>query len=575
MAEFSLDSSERALFEEGYDLDTLCEYVSKEKCKRVVLQFPDEELGSCVSVYEEIRQQLPLSTQVYIAADSTFGSSVDDISAQHVDSDLLVYFGSDLSSSGSMPVIVVPYRRSLGNIEEVAKVLCDTMPQDDATSQDTDVSRSHDKVLLLYDPSYYATMEALVHEVDMLGMSSSAPVPHVHLAKLPECADLHTPLRAFTRSMSTLATTEERQEGKDGAAELPPPPPAPSGAPSEEIIGGLIAPKALLEDPGLRIWYVGDKDAQVVNIMLRLSSADLAIYSPSSKAARMVQGQSRREYAQRYGGISRVKDASIIGIIVGSMGLTGAATNTLVSRLRRLIDAAKKRAYVLVMGRLNDAKLCNFPEVDVFCLISNEDTALIPAKTFHVPVLTPYELEIGLGARDWTGNYVNSCATLLDEGDEGFSSQGLQVMLERVRQEFIEAYEQEEELMTGLPSKEEEGEKAGQGQEQEQKLEQELQGLLPPQPPSVAQDGTTEVSGSEKESEKVSVSDRHGQVARRQDDRLTVFQSPALAFFKGRSFQGLEYSAEVDAPTVLEEGLYGTASGYIRQKPDLVEDSPL
>ena len=43
-----------------------------------------------------------------MAADSTFGSSVDDISAEHVDSDVLVYFGSDLSSSGAMPVMVVP-----------------------------------------------------------------------------------------------------------------------------------------------------------------------------------------------------------------------------------------------------------------------------------------------------------------------------------------------------------------------------------------------------------------------------------------------------------------------------------
>ena len=46
--------------------------------------------------------------EVFVAADSTYGSSVDDISAEHVDSDVLVYFGSDLSSSGAIPVLVVP-----------------------------------------------------------------------------------------------------------------------------------------------------------------------------------------------------------------------------------------------------------------------------------------------------------------------------------------------------------------------------------------------------------------------------------------------------------------------------------
>ena len=48
------------------------------------------------------------------------------------------------------------------------------------------------------------------------------------------------------------------------------------------------------------------------------------------------------------------------------------------------------------MGRLNEAKLCNFPEIDVFCLVSNEDHSMIKPKTFHVPVVTPYELELGI-----------------------------------------------------------------------------------------------------------------------------------------------------------------------------------
>lgn len=46
------------------------------------------------------------------------------------------------------------------------------------------------------------------------------------------------------------------------------------------------------------------------------------------------------------------------------MGLTGSITNDLTHRLKELITAAGKKYYTFVMGRLNEAKLCNFPEID-------------------------------------------------------------------------------------------------------------------------------------------------------------------------------------------------------------------
>ena len=97
-----------------------------------------------------------------------------------------------------------------------------------------------------------------------------------------------------------------------------------------------------------------------------------------------------------------------MGIIVGSMGLNDTVTRALVCRLEKLITSASKKHYTFVMGRLNEAKLCNFPEVDIYCLLSNEDNSLIKPKTFHVPVITPYELELGLGAHRWSTTYLNT-----------------------------------------------------------------------------------------------------------------------------------------------------------------------
>ena len=511
---------------EGYDVDALCEYVMHKECKKIVLQFPDEILTECVGLYEEVRSQLPLSTEVYIAADSTFGSSVDDISAQHVDSDLLVYFGSDMSSSGCMPVVVVPYRRTFPDVEAVVTQLCSQIPDSDQDKLP--------EVLLLYDPSYYHAVQGLVHELEMSGMSSSKPVPHITMGGLPDCADIYD-------TGSSSISSSSKATGVDAAA---------LNAAECEIIGGLLGPKKFLENDALHIWYIGDKDTQIVNILLRVSSAVVAIYSPIMKTISLVEGQTKREYAGRYGGISRVKDASIVGLIVGSMGLTGEATNALVSRLRRLLTAARKRCYVLVMGRLNDAKLCNFPEIDIFCLISNEDTAVVPAKTFFAPVLTPYELEIGLGARDWTGYYINSTTTLMQ--DSGATESGLQAMEERVRDTFPPDEDDEDEVIDLT------GQSMSYAQEREEE-EGDEQG-----------DATATAESEQEQKEKAQ------QIAKRQDDRMTIFNSPALEFFQQRTFQGLEFSAEEGASTKVQQGQFGTASGYQRQTlPGEEEGAPL
>ena len=94
------------MIEEYFHLDKICSIISRNKFKRVVLQFPDDLLHLSTTTYSTIRSILLKESndlELFIAADSTYGSSVDDVSAQHVESDLLIYFGDDLSSSGAMP----------------------------------------------------------------------------------------------------------------------------------------------------------------------------------------------------------------------------------------------------------------------------------------------------------------------------------------------------------------------------------------------------------------------------------------------------------------------------------------
>ena len=112
-----------------FDLDIVCELLMKYKFSNIILEYIDEYLPYSVSIYKVIRNTLNNNgynhLNIYISADSTFGSSVDDVSALHVNGDVIVHFGSDLSGSGSIPVMIVPKRipvnieyccNSIGNI---------------------------------------------------------------------------------------------------------------------------------------------------------------------------------------------------------------------------------------------------------------------------------------------------------------------------------------------------------------------------------------------------------------------------------------------------------------------------
>ena len=64
------------------------------------------------------------------------------------------------------------------------------------------------------------------------------------------------------------------------------------------------------------------------------------------------------------------------------------------------------------------AKLTNFAEVDAFVIVASAETSLIEARDFPVPLITPLELEVALGVREWTGFYSTSFTDLrLGEGE--------------------------------------------------------------------------------------------------------------------------------------------------------------
>lgn len=331
-----------------FELDALVDVVRRCRFQRIVLQFPDEYLVHCVSAYQYLADLLGSDVHLFIAADSTFGSSVDDVSAQHVDGDALVYFGSDLSASGVMPVIVLPYVVPF-SVKICAEKLCS-----EANAYLPDVCsrplETPTPVLLVFEPGCHRQIQELAELLNVFDNRAQ-----IITATLPKCANLKAWLEQSEEAIGSSASDDVRIEAQ--------PQPQPQTPKDIEVVGGLLVSHEIMQDPRLQVWYIGDKTEQFESILLQLADKTVLRFSPSSNQVHSVVGQDTRRFRERYGGVARVKDANVVGIIIGSMGLTAEATNGASRRLHRLIEAAGKKCYTFVMGRLNEAKLCNFPEV--------------------------------------------------------------------------------------------------------------------------------------------------------------------------------------------------------------------
>ena len=70
--------------------------------------------------------------------------------------------------------------------------------------------------------------------------------------------------------------------------------------------------------------------------------------------------------------------ASIVGIVVGTLTIAGYLEA--LGALRRVLAKAGKKSYTFVMGRITPEKLANYPEVEVFVLISCPQLALLDSR---------------------------------------------------------------------------------------------------------------------------------------------------------------------------------------------------
>jgi len=202
-------------------------------------------------------------------------------------------------------------------------------------------------------------------------------------------------------------------------------------------IGGLEIPNDL-DLTECTLLYIGDdlnidsseKNAhtRLLHILLRCSAPDgpqaVWSYSPiqhqlntdvlnspiSSTNDTSLSTILSRTLRRRFFLLNKTKLANTIAILIGTTS-NSYSFRRLLARTRHRIQSSGRTAYTFAVGKLSTApnKLANFAEIDAFVLIACGESIAsfwqMEREEMLVPVLTPLELDVALGYREWDGRY--------------------------------------------------------------------------------------------------------------------------------------------------------------------------
>ncbi|KAM3593162.1 uncharacterized protein V6R79_006953 [Siganus canaliculatus] len=363
--------------EELYQIKETCDFIRERQFKKVALQFPDELLVDSVPVAEVIEKNS--DAKPFILGDTSYGSCcVDEVAAEHVGADCIVHYGSAcLSPSKRLPLMYVFERRPV-DLEKCASAFRELYPD----------TQSH--ILLLYDVNY-------VHAINDLLPILSPEYPHLVTSEL---------------------VVEGEQCYSHGWIKRQPTDTSESEPEDSQVIyqfGRQFSLKSGLSIKDYSMFYVGQEGATLRNFMMTWNRCSFCSFDPVTMTGRTESVSVNRALMKRYYAIERAKDASVVGILVGTLGV--ADYLSVIQQLKETIRRAGKKSYIFAMGKLNVPKLANFLEIDIFVLISCPENSLLDSSEFYKPVVTPFEMEVACNRkREWSEEYVTDFRHLLPGG---------------------------------------------------------------------------------------------------------------------------------------------------------------
>ena len=102
---------------------------------------------------------------------------------------------------------------------------------------------------------------------------------------------------------------------------------------------------------------------------------------------------------QRYGAITRSKDANVFGIVICSK--SGQYRFDEIYRINKLIKSKNKKSYIFITNFFSSYFLEGFKDIDCFVSLGCPRIAIDDYLLYKKPIITPIELEIALDEKKW------------------------------------------------------------------------------------------------------------------------------------------------------------------------------
>ncbi|XP_077981448.1 2-(3-amino-3-carboxypropyl)histidine synthase subunit 2-like [Glandiceps talaboti] len=372
-----------------YEIQRCVDYVKSNKFQRVALQFPDSLLVDSVAIATELDKQT--TSQYYVLGDTSYGSCcVDEVAAQHVSADCIIHYGkSCLSPTRRLPVLYVFGQQDI-DVEHCFSTFQQLFPDKDSD------------IVLMYDFVY-------AHAIDLLADKIKHLYPNVKIAKVNDPASGNFESIANKEETDSLSAKMSSVDGDTT-----------STAEDEPRTVSKFGRQFTLQNEksivDYAMFYIGGESLTLTNLMMTFNLCKFYSYDPETRTGRQETININKALMKRYYKIEQAKDAQVIGIVAGTLGV--ADYMKVISRLKEMIKKAGKKSYTFVMGKVNVAKMANFSEVDVYVLVACPENSLFDSSEFYKPIVTPFELELACNqAREWTGDYETDFRQLLPGGD--------------------------------------------------------------------------------------------------------------------------------------------------------------
>lgn len=144
--------------------------------------------------------------------------------------------------------------------------------------------------------------------------------------------------------------------------------------------------------------YVGSGNFHALGITL-FTDKPVIIADPYLDEARMINDFSDRTLRIRFARIAKAMDAQKFGIIVSTK--KGQNRMDLAKDLKIMLAEEGLKGFILLVDDVSPEKLLPYMDLDAFVMTACPRIAIDDSKRYKKPLLTPQELEIAIGRREW------------------------------------------------------------------------------------------------------------------------------------------------------------------------------